>query len=294
MKTETNPMRGMAFCLLSYFFISLIGLFEKSISHDISIPVIMFFQSTVCVLLSVFSLFKNNIKSLKPLQPLDYLIRISSGAACYVTLFYIIRFIPISEAMLYQYSASLWIPFIMSIWLKVRMRNALWIGILVGFAGLILILKPNQSMLNVVSLVGILCGIFQAISVVAVRKLSTEPRSRVMFYNFFVVMIVSSFFAIKYWTPLNLSDFLLLCCVGITTYIGQTIFSYACNFAHPTTLAPLCYTSILYSGLIGWVVWRELPDTQAEIGIVLVVLGCVLTVLMNRKAGKVPAELVVT
>jgi drug/metabolite transporter (DMT)-like permease len=289
--TETNPIKGILFCFLSYFFISLIGVFEKSISHGVSIPVILFFQNSTCFCLILIELSRNKIKLLKPQQLSTYLIRIGSGMGCYVTLFYIIRYIPVSEAMLYQYSASLWIPFIMLFWLKVKMPAKLWTGILIGFTGMILILKPGQSMLGLVSLVGILCSVFQGISVVAIRKLSTEPIARVLFYYYLIAILCTSLFAIRYWTPLSVKDFVSLLGVGFATYSGQKIFAYSCRFAHPTTLAPICYTSILYSGLLGWIFWSEIPDDETILGMAFVILGCILTVFMNRSLSKHPVSL---
>ena len=282
MNTETNPVRGIVFCLISYFFISLIGIFEKSISSSIAIPVILFFQNAICLLLSLTGLLKSDIKSLKPKQPFVYLIRIASGAGCYAALFFLIRFIPVSEAMLYQYSASLWIPFIMLVWLKVRMPTKLWTGIIIGFAGMVLILKPGQSMLGMISFIGILCGILQGVSVVAIRKLSTELIPRVLFYNFLTITLFFSLFLIEYWVPITGKDLVLLCGIGVTTYLGQNLFAYSCNFAHPTTLAPVCYTSILYSGLLGWIIWHEIPDGQVLAGMFLVISGGILTIINKR------------
>lgn len=286
MHTETHPTRGVVFCLISYFFISLVGIFEKSISHTLSISVILFFQSCTCLFLNLFDLLKSDIKSLKPEQPIAYIIRIGAGLGCYATLFFIIRFMPISQAMLYQYSASLWIPFIMLIWLQVRMPRKLWVGIVVGFLGMILILKPDQSMLSMVSFVGILCGVLQGISVVAIRKLSNEPILRVLFYNFLVTMLITGSFTIKYWTPIEIKDLYYCVGVGIATYLGQKFFAYSSNFAHPTTLAPICYTSILYSGLLAWILWQEVPDGATLAGMFLVVVGCILTVFLNRQINR--------
>lgn len=283
MHTETDPIKGILLCLFSYFFFSLIGIFEKSISSSLPISMIIFFQNLVCLGFTTLNLCHRNNISLKPQQPLAYVIRIASGAFCYIALFYLIRFIPVSEAVLYQYSASLWIPIIMSLWLRVRMPNNLWLGILVGFIGLLFILKPNHPMPSHIFLIGVLCGILQGISVVAIRKLSTEPLLRVLFYNFLIITLGSSMFAVKHWVPLSSHDLWLLFGVGLVTYLGQTIFSYASRFAHPTTLAPTCYTSILYSGIIGWIFWHEIPDNKTQLGMLLVILGCLFTIIMNKK-----------
>ena len=164
---ENNSLRGIFISLLGFFFVLLIGICQKGLSITISLPIIMFFQNSICLLLVIANLTKSDIKLLEIKHIGTYVIRIASGLGCFATLFYIIRFIPVSEALLYQYSASLWIPFIMLIWLNVRMVRKLWYGIIIGFIGILFILKPSASLLSVISLLGILCGILQGISMVA-------------------------------------------------------------------------------------------------------------------------------
>src|SRR5689334_2619264 len=125
LELEKNPLKGILICLLAYVFVSMIGVCEKAISPGVSIPVILFFQNLICLLLSSTELLKRGVGILKTRQWNGYTIRILSGLGCYATLFYLIRFMPISQAFLYQYSASLWIPFITLVWLKVRMQGNL-------------------------------------------------------------------------------------------------------------------------------------------------------------------------
>jgi drug/metabolite transporter (DMT)-like permease len=287
MNTEANAFKGILICLVGYFFVSLIGICEKSISHTVTVPTILFFQSAVCLFLTIPKLLKDNFQSLKPNHINTYLVRIISGLGCFATLFYIIRYIPISEALLYQYSASLWIPFIMVMWLGVHMPRKLWIGIMIGFLGIVLILRPSKSLISVISIVGILCGILQGISMVAIRKLSvTEPILRMVFYYFLVSTLVITPFAMQSWTPIGLTDCILLIGVGVSTYIGQILLIISLRYAHPSTLAPICYTSILYSGLLGWLFWHEAPTTLTVIGMILVISGCLLTLYMSRQRAK--------
>jgi len=281
---EKHPLKGILICLLAYFFISLTGIFSKFLTQTTSISIILFFQNIICFLLITAGLIKNKISILKPQHISTYLVRIISGLACYASLFYIIKFIPISEALIYQYSASLWIPFIMLFWWNVRMPRQLWWGILIGFVGILLILKPGSAHLGFVSLIGLICAISQALSVVSVRKLSiNEPMLRILFYYFLVGTIISTPFLIINWTPLTLNNLLLLSAVGLSTYLAQRFFTAAFHYANATTLAPICYSSILFSGLFGWFFWHEMPAGITLLGMILVIAGCLLSVVMSRE-----------
>lgn len=281
--TENKPLKGIFLCLVSYFFISLIGICQKSISSEISIPVILFFQNIICLTLLMPNLIKGQVGWIQKNQFGTYFIRIASGLGCYAALFIIIRFIPISEALIYQYSASLWIPFIMFLWLKEKMDKKLWWGIVIGFMGILLILQPDSSIVSFISILGIVCGLLQGLSMVAVRKLAvTEPTVRILFYYFLISTLIVFPMAIMNWAAIAWYDLIFLIGVGLSTYLAQKFFAISLKFATPAVLAPVCYTCILYSGVIGWLFWNEIPEGITLAGMILIVFGCLLTIFMSR------------
>ncbi|MES2614721.1 MAG: DMT family transporter [Bdellovibrionota bacterium] len=284
---EQSPIKGIFICLLAYFLFSAMGLCEKLISHAVTLPIILFFQNFICLLLTFPAVKKDCFVIVKKEYVSAYILRIFSGLGCYAALFYIIRFIPISEALIYQYAGCMWIPFISFFWLNIRMPKNLWYSILVGFLGIILILKPDMSFFGVVSIVGILCGISQGISMVAIRKLSVyEPISRILFYNFFAATIVTTPLFLKNYPSLTMKDFVLLCTVGITTYLAQKLLTVSLKYANATTLAPICYSSILFTGMFAWIFWHEIPDKITLLGMAFVIFGCLLSLLLNRFNSK--------
>lgn len=286
---ENNPTKGILICLFAYFFVSLLGICQKFIAPHVSLPMILFFQNGVCLLLISPRVLRAGAQSLKTNYVGSYCIRIASGLGCYATLFYLIRFTPLSEAFLYQYSASLWIPFITMIWSQTYMPKNRWFGILSGFVGIAIILKPSADMINVIAFIGILCGILQGIYVVAIRRLSViEPTTRILFYNFLVGTIFSGLMLIYYWTPIELIDCVWLIGVGATTFLAQKLITISLKHADATTLAPVCYTTILFSGVFSWFIWQEIPQRSTLLGMLLIVFGCLSSVLASRIKPLVP------
>jgi len=282
---EKSAAKGIFLCIVGYFFASMIGVGVKLMTAAVPLTVILFYQNLICLLLLLPSIYKSGIGNLKTVNVSDYVVRIGSGVGCSLALFYAIRFMPISEALVYQYSAPLWIPFIMSIWLKVELNKNVWYGILLGFVGMLLILKPDAPHLQLVSLVGVVCGIFQGISVVSVRKLSlSEPTQRILFYNFLVGTIIALPFVWVDHTYFGQVDYLILLGIGVTTYLAQRFFTLSFQYANATTLAPMCYMAILFSGLFGWLIWHEVIVTKTLIGMVMVIVGCVLSIRANSRS----------
>ena len=86
--------------------------------------------------------------------------------------------------MLLSNSAPLFIPLISRAWLKEKIGGMVWISLLIGFAGVALVLDPSPALLsNPAALIAISAALFSAFALVSVNQLSsTEPSDRILFY----------------------------------------------------------------------------------------------------------------
>lgn len=285
---ESHPVKGIVICLIAYFFVALIGVLKKSLITPIPLAQILFFQSSICLLLLLPDCIRKGITLIPRVRLSTYVVRIVTGLGCYLCLFTIIDYMPVSQAFLYQYSASLWIPFIGLVWLGHKCPRNLWYGILIGFIGIIFILRPSQGFLNQFALLGILCGLFQGISVVAIRKLSvTEKVHNILFYHFLVCVLFSGCWMVSSWQAVDLDSLIKLAAIGVATFIGQKLVAISLQYASASTLAPTCYTSLIFSGIMGWYLWQELPDNVTLGGMTLVIVGCLLTLLASKYNYKI-------
>jgi len=281
---ESNPLLGIFLCLIAYLFVTLFGLCEKLISHKVSVPAILFCQNMICLVLVIPQLMRSGVATLLTPNWQLYIIRIGSGLSCYAGLFYLLRHLPIAEAFLYQYSASLWIPFVMLVWLNVPIKRDIWYGIVIGFVGICFILKPSNEVLGIISIAGLLCSIAQAISVVAIRQLtSVEPIARILFYYFLTTALISGVVAFRHGINIPSYDIKWLAGVGVFAFLAQQFLAASLKYASAATLAPICYTTLLYSSIFDWVIWHQVPDVNTVCGMMLVVTGCLITLGLSKK-----------
>src|SRR5262249_25997996 len=108
-----------------------------------------------------------------------------------------------------------------------------------------------------------------------------------LFYTFLIGTLLTGVLVLKNWSPLTLKDCLFLLGVGVSTYLAQKFVTLSLHYANATTLAPITYVSILFTGLFGWLIWDEIPAKITLIGMTLVIAGCMLTVLFNRSTKTV-------
>jgi drug/metabolite transporter (DMT)-like permease len=186
---------------------------------------------------------------------------------------------PLVNAVLLSNSAPLFIPLVTWVWLKERIGGMVWVSLLIGFAGVILILKPGLELFsNPIALVAISAAVFSALALVAVNQLSnTEPPRRILFYYFLYSSAAAAPFAVLKWRTPTDRQWLFLCGIGLMMAASQLLIILAYKHATAGRIAPFNYTVVIFSGLIGWVVWNNSPDLLSLVGVLLVTAGGVLS-----------------
>jgi drug/metabolite transporter (DMT)-like permease len=192
--------------------------------------------------------------------------------------FYAIARMRLAEAVLLNYSLPLFTPPIARLWLGERVPPGLGRALAVGFAGLLLILKPGLGLFQPVALVALAAALFAAVAQVGVRSLTrTEPVTRIVFYFGLVSTLVSAV-PLLYagdWPPPKL--FGLLIGLGLCATLGQLLLTRAYSYAPAAQVGPFIYSSVVFAGLFDWIFWQALPDLWFVAGGVLVVVAGVLT-----------------
>ena len=106
-----------------------------------------------------------------------------AGVAAVSCYFYAIARLPLADAVLLNQSIPLFVPLVERVWLGEPIPPRLWRVLLIGFAGLLLILRPGFGVFQPVALVGLASAALASIAQVGIRRLTrTEPVTRIVFY----------------------------------------------------------------------------------------------------------------
>lgn len=130
-----------------------------------------------------------------------------------------------------------------------------------------------------------LAGILAGIAIVNVELLSKkESTDYIIFYMLFPGILVVLFLILFHLDALKrLYTLLLLLGVGGLMHIGQFLGVRSLKYASAIVLAPFTYMIILFTGLIGWIMWGYVPDYITLSGFLLVILGGILTIILNKE-----------
>ena len=146
-----------------------------------------------------------------------------------------------------------------------------WAAVLFGFAGVLIMIRPGAGVLGFGAVLALGSALFYALTMIAIRYLSrTESTAAIVGYNQIGMAVVTGAFMPVQWVTPTPVDAVLFVGLGLLAGFGQLALTKACRLAPVSVLAPFDYTSMLWAVLLGFWIWRELPDAFVIVGAVIV------------------------
>ena len=143
---------------------------------------------------------------------------------------------------------------------------------LIALLGAAFVVKPGQGVLGFPALVGLFGGFCAGTAYTFVRKLGmrgVDGAQIVFYFSFFSLIVILPFCALHF-VPLTMMQFLYLLCAGISAAVGQVFVTKAYSYAPAKEISVFDYSQVIFSALLGFVVFREVPDIYSFIGYILI------------------------
>jgi len=258
---------------------------------DIKIPTvqILFIQSIISVIFIAPLFIKKRLYSVKKELIKLHLIRSISGVSSFFCYFFAIKKMNLVDATVLTYTAPFYTPIIWMLFAKEKkIEKGIWWTIILGFIGIALILKPSEKILKAGSMIGISAGILGSIALVSIRLLNQKLESllRTLFYYFFISALITVPFAILNWTYPSSIEWKLLISIGLLMAFGQLLLTTAYMHGTASFLSPISYSMIIFTGLISWIFFKQIPGYLSFIGTSLIIIGGSISYIIKVKPVK--------
>ena len=161
-----------------------------------------------------------------------------------------------------------------------------WGAILIGFAGVLVIVRPGSEAFHPAMLLSLANAVLYAFFNMMTRKLAAyDPPETIQFLPAVVASVVLAPFALAAWeSPHGWFEWLLLCLMGVFGGTGHYLLAMAHRYAPASTLAPFLYQQILYMALFGYLVFGSVPDAAVWIGAAIVIASGLYLFSRERRA----------
>jgi drug/metabolite transporter (DMT)-like permease len=263
---KDNIVLGATAAILAFASLAVMSALVKEASQGTSVEVVVFFQNLVCLIFVAPVVISYGWGEIKTARIGIHVLRAVTGTGAWLGLFFAITLMPLTNAVLITYSAPIWIPLIAWMLHGRKVGRAVWAGVILGFMGIVMVLHPSNAALTWGAPLALGAAFLLALALLSVRWLcETEPNLRILFYYFLL------------WTWIYLAG------IGLCLLASQVLLIVAYRYASAVTLAPIIYSVIVFTALIDWAVWHQVPSLMEVGGMALVILGGVIAMKVGSK-----------
>ncbi len=267
-----STRQGILLIVLGLSIAAITGAIMKLLSEELSayqIAWFRFFGFALVLLPLVYARIGRS--AMRPTRPRMQVFRGITMAASTVAFVVGARSIDYADAIAILYAYPFLLTLLAALFLGERVHWTGWLGVIVGFVGVLLVMRPSFSSFNSGTLFVFLCAVIVSIQMVLNRKLGAITHPLVTsFWGAMTAALVLTFFLPFYWQPVNSEHVILICMLVITGTLNQTLVVFAFSRAPASTLAPFTYFEIVAAVLIGYVVFGTLPVWLSWLGILLI------------------------
>jgi drug/metabolite transporter (DMT)-like permease len=196
-----------------------------------------------------------------------------------------LSFMPLAEAASIGFMAPLMIAVLSGPVLHERVEARTWLALAAGFGGMLLIIRPGGGLLTWVALLPLLTALLTAIYQLMTRKLAGRDAAlTTLFYPALIgSIVVPVLFPLSLALPRQPLHGALFVAVGVLGGIGHYLLIKAHDYAPPSVLGPFMYAQLLTALALGWLIFGQLPDGVALIGMLTITASGLLLILSHRR-----------
>jgi len=284
MKSKNNNLLGISFMILSMFCLSVNDITYKYLSFHFPVWESVFFRALSGSIIALFLVTYFGFNKLKTQKPVGHLIRAFSASGCVVFYIYGINNLMLSENIAIAHSAPIIAAFLAVPILGERIGVLRTSAILIGFVGVLIIVKPGTDLFKLESLYPLISACFMASVYLSTRSvMSTDSSVAIIFYYSFALLFTSLIFFPKDFIMPSVGQILIASSLGIMGSLGHLFMSQAAKYADVAVTSPFEYSSFIFVGLMGFLIFAEVPTYSIYLGGFIIIFSGIFIAYRERK-----------
>jgi drug/metabolite transporter (DMT)-like permease len=283
----THDLRtGALYLLLGEALLAIMGAMIKHLSDDLSTEQIVFFRNLFGLMVLIPLILQRGTAQLKTGTWHWHLTRAVVGLTAMYCYFWALGNMPLTEAFLVKLSSPFFMPLFAWWWLKEPASRFSLLALIIGFAGVAVILQPGgESAFTFAAMIGLLGAALAALAKVTIRRMSgSETGQSIVFYFALISSLISLPGAILSWQPIPSQSWIWLVAMGAVASGGQLAITRAYMIAPTGKVGVYVYSAVIYGALMGWWFWGEIPAWTTWAGALMIFAAGLLNLRGSKKS----------
>ncbi len=270
-----NIIKGSLYALTGFFCMAVFGILTKVALQGSSVIWISFLAYATGAIVLMPYVVRQGVSYLKSEHYPLLIGRAVFGSLASFLYTISINYIPLVNGTLLFNTAPIFIPILALLFLKADIKKSIWIAVLIGFVGIIVIIKPTAAIFTQTgNLIGLASGISLAIAYLMMKMLTaSDPGVRIIFYYLglgALIQLPLLFFA----GPFPLVQHVMYAIAsGMMLVLAQLALVTGYKYAEASQIGIYQYASVVFVGLLDWMLWDVVPNSRDVLGVCLVALA---------------------
>jgi drug/metabolite transporter (DMT)-like permease len=286
------PFRGIAFVLLGASVFPLQDVVIKKLSDHYPVLQIVFIRGLVSVwALAFLAWWEGGPAGLSTTRPGLHAVRGALGVVSFTSYYMAIAALPLAEVVAVSFASPLFVTALSALVLGEPVGARHWTAVLVGFAGVLVVVRPGTAVFEPAALLVVVSALFYAVSQTITRHLGrTDSAATIALSSTLLSLPVAAVggliagrlapdgvlhpslaFLLRAWVRPGWGELALLALCGVIAGVGAYSLAQGYRAAPARTVAPFEYVMILWAVLWGYVFWGSVPGGATLLGVAMTV-----------------------
>ena len=195
-----------------------------------------------------------------------------------------------ATAMTLTFSSPFFIVILSIIFLRDKVGIYRWSAVIIGFIGVVMIMKPTSEIFNLYSIFPILTALAWALSVIVLKYIPDgHSTAKIQLYTLIFNVLGAAilfFLTTDHMEIQNSKDFWLMMLTGILGGTAAILFIYSYRLISASKIASFEYFGIPSSFVLGWFFFNEAPWSQLFPGVIIIIFAGMIIIWRDNKKNK--------
>ncbi|MER9729126.1 DMT family transporter [Mesorhizobium sp. M0217] len=206
-------------------------------------------------------------------RPVLQILRVLATTVDTALFYAAVVYLPLADVMSFYMAGPIYVAALSHFLLGEKVGWRRWAAIMVGFCGVLIILKPSSAAFSQSSLFALVGSIAFAFAIILSRRLRGTSDTTLVTWQTIGTLLVGGVMTIGAWQTPSALDFGAMLLLGIVSCSAHLMITRALKLAPASTLAPLHYSLLLWAVIFGLAFFGDLPGPRILIGSAIVVLA---------------------
>ena len=263
---------AMLLALAATAMFSVMHALVRGLSGELHPFEIAFFRSLFGLAVALPVVWRHGRASLRSHNPKLVMTRGLIGAVSLIVWFQGLATVPLAEATAISFTAAIFGAIGAVLVLGERMRLRRWTAAAVGFAGVLVVLRPGAGVATTGAVLVLLSAVLWGTNTVIVKTLARRDSSiTIVTWTGLTLSLVTLLPAALVWQWPSAAQLGWLAAIGVLGGLGSLAWTQALKLAEATLVIPFDFSRLVWAGLLGWWMFAEVPDGWTWLGSLMIV-----------------------